>query len=167
MQDEGSAKGRAAAAASGAVADVEAARASDALEALEGILPAAAEQLMALVAEHAAAGPGSGFAARQLLAIAACCVDLSDAAARKAASELVQVRCPHEPFSILLSFIASLPRSTAMHNPGLGTPAKACNCTSLRLGQICLNLLHQVLAATCGKKASWPLKYAAVRRASW
>ncbi|EIE21059.1 hypothetical protein COCSUDRAFT_43416 [Coccomyxa subellipsoidea C-169] len=90
LQDEGSAKGRAAAAASGAVADVEAARASDALEALEATLPAAAEHLMALVAEHAAAGAGSGFAARQLLAIAACCVDLSDAAARKAASELVQ-----------------------------------------------------------------------------
>jgi len=89
-QDEGTAKGQAAAAASGAVATVEAARASDALEALEAALPAAAEQLMGLVAEHTASG--ALFAARQLLAIAARCVDLSDAAGRTAAAELVQVR---------------------------------------------------------------------------
>lgn len=55
LQDEGTAKGRAAAAASGAVASVEAARASDALEALEAMLPVAAEELMGLVAVHAAA----------------------------------------------------------------------------------------------------------------
>lgn len=89
-QDEGTAKGQAAAAASGAVATVEAARASDALEALEAALPAAAEQLMDLVAEHAASG--ALFAARQLLAITARCIDLSDAAGRTAAAELVQVR---------------------------------------------------------------------------
>lgn len=78
------------------MASVEAARASDALEALEAILPAAAEQLMALAAEHAAAGAKSGFAARQLLAVAARCVDLSDATARKAAADLVQVLAHHK-----------------------------------------------------------------------
>lgn len=52
VQDEGARKGGAAASASGAVAQVEAAAASDALEALEGILPAAAAELMDLVAEH-------------------------------------------------------------------------------------------------------------------
>ncbi|BDA45173.1 probable condensin complex subunit 3 at N-terminal half [Coccomyxa sp. Obi] len=89
LQDEGTAKGRAAAAASGAVASVEAARASDALEALEAMLPVAAEELMGLVAVHAAAD-GSGFAARQLLTVAARCVNLSDAAGRAAAGDLVQ-----------------------------------------------------------------------------
>ena len=85
------------------MATLEAARASDALEALEAILPAAAEQLMALAAEHAAAGAKSGFAARQLLAVAARCVDLSDATARKAAADLVQVRSQHTSrFSVLL-----------------------------------------------------------------
>ncbi|CAL8469060.1 g8601 [Coccomyxa elongata] len=89
LQDEGTAKGRAAAAASGAVASVEAARASDALEALEAMLPVSAEELMVLVAVHAAAD-GPGFAARQLLTVAARCVDLSDAAGRAAAGDLVR-----------------------------------------------------------------------------
>jgi hypothetical protein len=91
-QDESTRKGGAAASASGAVAQVEAAAASDALEALEAVLPEAAKQLMALAAAHAAAGPRqSFFAARQLLGIAARCVDLSDASARGAAMELIKV----------------------------------------------------------------------------
>ncbi len=59
FKDEGTAKGRAAAAASGAVASVEAAKASDALEALEAMLPVTAEELMGLIAVHAAADGAS------------------------------------------------------------------------------------------------------------
>lgn len=90
-QEQGSAKGRAAASASGARAQVDAAAASEHLEALEQLLPESASALLQAIAEHAAAGREHAFTCRQLLAIACTCLDLTDASGRNAASDLVQV----------------------------------------------------------------------------
>jgi hypothetical protein len=51
-----------------------AAAAAAALQVLERALPESADQLLALVMQHAAAGPAARFAAAQLIMIAATCV---------------------------------------------------------------------------------------------
>ncbi|KAK9811687.1 hypothetical protein WJX72_008386 [[Myrmecia] bisecta] len=90
LQGDATTKGRAAAATSGANARVEAAAAGERLEALEAALPETVSALMELAVAHAAAGEEHRFATRQLLHIAARCVDLTDAAGRKAAADMVQ-----------------------------------------------------------------------------
>ena len=90
-QEQASSKGQAAASASGARAQVEAAAASEHLEALEQLLPESAAALLQTIATHAAAGWEHAFTCRQLLAIACACLDLTDSSSRNAASQLVQV----------------------------------------------------------------------------
>ena len=92
FQEQGSARGQAAASASGARAQVEAASASEHLEALEELLPESATALLQAAAAHAAAGREHAFACRQLLGIACACLDLTDASSRNAAADLVQVQ---------------------------------------------------------------------------
>ena len=92
LQEQGTAKGQAAASASGARAQVEAASASEHLEALEQLLPESATALLQAVAMHAAGGPEHAFTCRQLLSIASTCLDLTDASSRNAAADLVQVQ---------------------------------------------------------------------------
>eukprot|EP00884_Botryococcus_braunii_P003519 jgi/Botrbrau1/13168/Bobra.242_1s0005.1 len=89
LQQEGTARGRAAAHTSGAAAAVEAAAADDHLQALEAALPETAERLMHMISELADAGPDHRFAAGQLLLIASTCMDLSDACGHTAAAELI------------------------------------------------------------------------------
>ena len=70
---------------------MEAAAASEHLEALEQLLPENAAALLQTIATHAAAGREHTFTCRQLLAIACACLDLTDSSSRNAALKLVQV----------------------------------------------------------------------------
>ena len=74
---------------SGQAAAVAAASASEKLEALEAALPETMVQFCELVRRHTAGGVGARFASRQLLRLA-CRLDLSDAAASRAASALAE-----------------------------------------------------------------------------
>ena len=80
---------RAARVCSGQAAAVAAASASEKLEALEAALPDTMVQYCELVRRHTAGGVGARFASRQLLRLA-CRLDLSDAAASRAASALAE-----------------------------------------------------------------------------
>lgn len=66
-------------------ADADASRAL-----LEGFLPATVAEFVELTRLHLAGGADRRFAARQLMALAGC-LDLTDAAGRRAAAGLVQV----------------------------------------------------------------------------
>ncbi|KAL6777214.1 hypothetical protein ACKKBF_B20605 [Auxenochlorella protothecoides x Auxenochlorella symbiontica] len=85
-QERAHAAGRSAASAAGATADIEAAAASAALEALDAFLPSSWEEA---AATHSAVKGEQPEAADHLLLMFATCLDTGDAAARRTASDLV------------------------------------------------------------------------------
>lgn len=89
LASEATSKGLSAANTGGAVANIEAAAAGDRLEALEAALPPSVEDMMGIIAAHIAGGPQHRFACAQLMALAARCMDFTDATGRKAASALL------------------------------------------------------------------------------
>ncbi len=90
LSDEAAERGLKASSLAGAAAKIEAAAASDRLEALEAALPGSVGELMDIIGIHARAGPQHRFATQQLLALTAQCVDLTDATARHAAATVLQ-----------------------------------------------------------------------------
>jgi condensin complex subunit 3 len=90
LASEAASKGLAAASAAGANAGIEAAAAAERLEALEVAVPATVEEMVGVIAAHAGAGPAHRFAAGQLMALAARCVDFTDATGRRAAAALLE-----------------------------------------------------------------------------
>jgi hypothetical protein len=86
LQGDARRRGLAAASTAGATAAVAAAAAADRHDALEEALPATAEDLVALAAAHARAGPAHRVAATELLRIAARCWDWGDVASCRAAA---------------------------------------------------------------------------------
>ena len=94
LASEATSKGLAAANTGGAVANIEAAAAGDRLESLEAALPPSVEDMVGIIAAHVAGGPQHRFACAQLMALAAHCMDFTDATGRRAASSLL-----HDVFS--------------------------------------------------------------------
>jgi len=85
LSDDAAARGLAAANDAGAAAAVEAAAAGQRIDALERLLPATAQGMLALVSAHVDAQPPLFFSACCLMDVAAACVDYADGSARAAA----------------------------------------------------------------------------------
>lgn len=74
LYGEATSKGLAAAAAAGMAATIEAAAAGERYSALEDAVPASAEDMAAIIACHALAGPQHRFTACQLMLLAGTCM---------------------------------------------------------------------------------------------
>ena len=83
-------RGLAAVNAGGAAASIEAAAASDRLEALEAALPPTVEEMVGVIARHADGGAAHRFATGQLMLLAAQCMDFADATGRGAALGMLE-----------------------------------------------------------------------------
>ena len=87
LAEDAAARGLVAANTGGAAASVEAAAAGQRLDALERLLPATADDILALVATHVRAQQPLFFSAGCLIDVVLSCVDFADGQARSAALE--------------------------------------------------------------------------------
>lgn len=112
LSQTASSQGVAAASTHGTAAVVQAAAAGECLEALDAALPATVADLVCLIGRQLDDGSDGAFAARQLLLVAARCVDFTDGQGRLAAEGLVErlVQAPAEDGAAMAEAVEGLCR---------------------------------------------------------